>query len=94
MLAEQFTIFGGVERVKVMTRVQTGALRDSTRLIVDGPTIYLVQGGTVDPRPVRGVVDYAVDIELRYGDFSRSALSAVRHFYNVPRNVGATYLTF
>lgn len=57
-----------IPQVQADTRVDTGELRKSTRVERDGNDLYLVQGGTDE-------VDYAVYIELRYGDFSSSVAS-------------------
>ena len=57
-----------IPELKAVTRVDTGALQASTRTHKEESRLYIVQGGIPE-------CDYAVWIELRYGDFS-TALSA------------------
>ena len=58
-----------VPGLKALTRVDTGALQASTRTHTEESRLYIVQGGKPE-------CDYAVWIELRYGDFS-NALSSI-----------------
>ena len=55
-----------IPTIKGETRVDTGALRDSTQVNTIGPGhLQVSQGGTSD-------CDYAVWIEFRYQEFSKS----------------------
>ena len=55
-----------IPTIKDETRVLSGALRDSTRVNTIGPGhLQISQGGTSD-------CDYAVWIEFRYQEFSKS----------------------
>ena len=58
-----------VPTIQGETRIDSGALRDSTRVeaIATG-SVQIVQGGTEE-------CDYAVWVELRFQDFSRSLSS-------------------
>lgn len=58
-----------IPELKAVTRVDTGALQASTRTLTEESRLHIVQGGIPE-------CDYAVWIELRYGDFS-SALSSI-----------------
>lgn len=55
-----------LDRIKDETRVDTGAMKASTRVETSDlePTLDLIQGSVE--------VEYAIFIELKYGDFSRS----------------------
>ena len=57
---------GIIPAIQADTRVDTGEMRDSTRVEIDAAAneLVLIQGGTPE-------CDYAVWIEFRYGDFSR-----------------------
>ena len=58
-----------IPELKSVTRVDTGELQASTRTQKEESRLYIVQGGKPE-------CDYAVWIELRYGDFS-NALSSI-----------------
>jgi hypothetical protein len=52
-----------VPLVQDLTRVDTGALRDSTATMFDGDRLLILQGGTQE-------CDHAIWVELRYREFS------------------------
>jgi hypothetical protein len=58
-----------VPKIQDLTRVDTGALRDSTTTMFEGDRLLILQGGTFE-------CNYAIWIELKYGEFS-TAISLV-----------------
>ena len=79
-LAERFVQSGRIQLIQSQTRVKTGALRDSTRVVVIDSAFHIVQGGVFDLRVPGGYVDYAVDLQLKYGEIGLYLSTEARQF--------------